>query len=197
MHEILHEMKRRAGRVGMWRVLLSPAVLAGGLTSDRVAGADARKLSGVQIRARLAGMQLTDEVHYRFVYEREGTLRSYGMGTKKIGKWSIEKDELCLWFGEHDDGCYAVKVRGERLELIPSGIGGALDGICSFRRWRSRDPANVTGRHPISAVQSATGDPASLDARASRGQLSGDYRAALPGRRDHSRRRRPSSRVRS
>ncbi|WFU74797.1 hypothetical protein [Bradyrhizobium sp. CB2312] len=112
-------------------MLLGLAVLAGGLTSDRVAAADARKLSGLQIKARLAGMQLTDEVHYRFVYERDGTLRSYAMGTKKIGKWSIEKDELCLWLGEHDDGCYAVTARGERLELVPSGIGGALDGSSS------------------------------------------------------------------
>ena len=105
------------------------AVLVGGLASDRVAAADARKLSGAQIRTKLAGMQLTDQVHYRFVYERDGTLRSYAMGTKKVGKWSIEKDELCLWLGENDDGCYAVTVRGERLELVPSGIGGALDGI--------------------------------------------------------------------
>ena len=29
-----------------------------------------QKLSGTQIRAKFAGMQLTDEVHYRLVYER-------------------------------------------------------------------------------------------------------------------------------
>jgi hypothetical protein len=45
-----------------------------------------RKLSGHQIRAKLAGMQLTGEVHYRFVYDRDGTLRSYSMGVKKVGK---------------------------------------------------------------------------------------------------------------
>ncbi|MGY4312254.1 hypothetical protein [Bradyrhizobium sp. JR3.5] len=85
-------------------------VVASGLTSlevDYVAAAEARKLSGAQIRAKLAGMQLTDEVHYRYVYERHGTLRSYSMGTTKVGKWSVEKDELCLRLGENDDGCYA------------------------------------------------------------------------------------------
>ncbi|WP_431014884.1 hypothetical protein [Bradyrhizobium pachyrhizi] len=105
------------------------AVAVGGLTSDRAAAADARKLLGAQIRTRFTGMQLTDEVHYRFVFERDGTLRSYSMGTKKVGKWSIEKDELCLWLGENDDGCYALTLRGERLELVPSGIGVAFDGI--------------------------------------------------------------------
>ena len=50
---------------------------------------NARKLSGAQIRTRMIGMQLTDEVHYRFVYERDGTLRSYSMGVKKVGKWTV------------------------------------------------------------------------------------------------------------
>ena len=103
-----------------------------GLTVVASAGASAenvRKLSGAQIRARLAGMQLTDEVHYRLVYERDGTLRSYSMGTKKVGKWSVEKDELCLRLGDNDDGCYTVTLRGERFEMAPSGVGLAFDGI--------------------------------------------------------------------
>jgi hypothetical protein len=91
--------------------------------------ADAKKLLGAQIRARLPGMQLTDEVHYRFVYERDGTLRSYSMGVKKTGKWAVEKDELCLYFGEPDDGCYAVTTSGERIEMTPTGLGGTIDGI--------------------------------------------------------------------
>lgn len=43
------------------------------LDADFVAAESFRKLSGAQIRAKLAGMQLTDEVHYRFVYDRDGT----------------------------------------------------------------------------------------------------------------------------
>lgn len=38
-------------------------------------------------------MQLTDEVHWRYVYDRDG----YSMGMKKVGKWAVEKDELCLY----------------------------------------------------------------------------------------------------
>jgi len=51
------------------------------------------------------------------------------MGVKKIGKWRVEKDELCLDFAEIDDSCYRVTLSGDRIELMPTGLGGALDGI--------------------------------------------------------------------
>ena len=108
--------------------VLAAATLSFALTSP-VAAEHPRKLSGSEIRTKLAGMQLTDEVHYRFVYERGGTLRSYAMGVKKTGKWTVEKDELCLYLGETEDGCYAVTSNGERIEMTPSGLGGMIDGI--------------------------------------------------------------------
>jgi hypothetical protein len=88
-----------------------------------------RKLSGAQIRAKLAGMQLTDEVHYRFVYDRDGTFRSYAMGVKKVGKWVVRKDELCLYLQEPDDGCYEVSLAGRTVEMKPTGLGGTIDGV--------------------------------------------------------------------
>lgn len=94
-----------------------------------VAAETLQKLSGAQIRARFAGMQLTDEVHWRYAYDRDGRLRSYSMGTKKIGKWAIEKDELCLYLNEPDDGCYEVSLSGERIEMKPSGVGLTLEGV--------------------------------------------------------------------
>ncbi|WP_314949954.1 hypothetical protein [Bradyrhizobium cosmicum] len=105
---------------------------AGGLVSFHAGFAAAKgmqTLTGEQIRARFAGKQLTDEVHYRFVYDPDGTLRSYSMGAKKIGKWRVEEDELCLDLGERDDGCYRVTLSGQRIELMPTGLGGPLDGI--------------------------------------------------------------------
>jgi len=88
-----------------------------------------QRLSGVQIRAKFTGMQLTDEVHWRYVYDRDGTLRSYSMGTKKVGKWAIEKDELCLYLKEPDDGCFEVSLSGKRIEMKPSGLGLTLEGV--------------------------------------------------------------------
>ena len=94
-----------------------------------VAAEDLRKLSGAQVRAKFAGMQLTDEVHYRLVYERDGTLRSVAMGVKKRGKWVIDKDQLCLYLQEPDDGCYDVTLSGKTFTLTPAGLGSPLDGI--------------------------------------------------------------------
>ena len=88
-----------------------------------------QKLSGAQIRSKFAGMQLTDEVHWRYVCGRDGTLRSYSMGTKKVGKWEVEKDELCLYIGETDDGCFEVSLSGKRIEMKPSGLGLTLEGV--------------------------------------------------------------------
>jgi hypothetical protein len=88
-----------------------------------------RKLTGKQIWAGFAGMQLTDEVHYRLVYERDGTLRSTALGVKKRGKWSIEKDQLCLYLQEPDDGCYDVARSGNTFTLTPAGLGLPMDGI--------------------------------------------------------------------
>ena len=110
------------------------AVLAGigslvALDAGFVAAESLQKLSGAQIRAKFAGMQLTDEVHYRLVYERNGTLRSVALGVKKRGKWVIDKDQLCLYLQEPDDGCYDVAFSGKTFTLTPAGLGSTLDGI--------------------------------------------------------------------
>jgi len=79
------------------------AVLAGigslvALDAGFVAAENLKKLSGAQIRAKLSGKEVTDEVHYRDVYEHDGTLRSYSMGSKKRGKWTIQGDDLASIF---------------------------------------------------------------------------------------------------
>lgn len=88
-----------------------------------------KRLSGPQIRAKFAGMQLTDEVHYREVYERDGTVRSYSMGSKKIGKWFVHSDELCIDLPESGGGCFEVMAAGTNFVLTPKGLGLPLEGI--------------------------------------------------------------------
>lgn len=108
------------------------AALVGGLvTLDAgfVAAESVRTLTGGQLRAAFTGKQLTDEVHYRFVYDSDGTLRTYSMGAKQVGKWRIQKDEICLYIKNMEDGCYRVTQSGKRFELKPTGLGGSLDGI--------------------------------------------------------------------
>ena len=56
------------------------------------------KLTGGQIRTKLAGMELTDNVHWRDFYQRNGTVMSTSMGRKRTGKWLVEDDQLCIEF---------------------------------------------------------------------------------------------------
>ncbi len=116
----------------MKRLVTTLVAAALGFTSFQVktlAAENSRKLSGGQIREKFAGMQLTDGVHFRDVYNRDGKLRSYSMGTERVGKWFIEKNTLCAYFNEPDDGCYEVLVSGDRVEMKPSGLGLSIEGI--------------------------------------------------------------------
>jgi hypothetical protein len=114
---------------GLAVMLAAAALCPVSLETGAVAAEVFQKLSGSQIRAKLAGMQLTDEVHWRDVYDRDGTLRSYSNGTEKVGKWAVEKDQLCVYFKEPDDGCYEVSLSGERIEMKPTGLGLSIEGI--------------------------------------------------------------------
>src|SRR6516225_702953 len=57
-----------------------------------------QKLTGGQIRAKLTGVELTDNVHWRDLYQRNGTVMSTSMDRKRTGKWRVESDQLCIEF---------------------------------------------------------------------------------------------------
>ena len=82
-----------------------------------------QKLSGAQIRAKIAGMELTDEVHWREFYARNGTVTSSSMGRKRTGKWRVEKDQLCIEFDKDPPAkCYEVWMSGKKVELRREGL---------------------------------------------------------------------------
>ena len=81
-----------------------------------------QKLTGAQIRAKFAGMELTDEVHWSDLYERNGTVLSSSMGRKRTGKWRVEKDELCVEFENEFEKCYEVRLSGRKVELRGEGL---------------------------------------------------------------------------
>ena len=49
-------------------------------------------------------MEITDEVHWGDVFERNGTPSSYSMSRKSIGTWKVQKDDLCVDRGKDDGG---------------------------------------------------------------------------------------------
>jgi len=82
-----------------------------------------QKLTGRQIRAKLAGMELTDNVHWRDFYQRHGTVMSTSMGRKRTGKWLVEDDQLCIEFEKEPiPTCYDVWLSGKQVELRREGL---------------------------------------------------------------------------
>jgi hypothetical protein len=53
-------------------------------------------LKAKQIRARVVGKDISDDVHWSEYYRKDGALISMDMGTKQIGTWKIQGDKLCM-----------------------------------------------------------------------------------------------------
>ncbi len=99
-------------------------------TLDTLAVEQFKRISGPQIRAKFSGMEMTDEVHWRDAYQRDGSFKSRSMGRMRIGKWQVQKDELCLDVGPGtDSGCYEVWILGSAVELRPAGLGLPVQGV--------------------------------------------------------------------
>jgi len=89
-----------------------------------------QKLTGAQIQAKFAGMELTDEAHWGEVFELNGTLTITSMGHKSAGKWRIQKDQLCLDTGnEPGGGCYEVWLSGRNVELRNQASSTPLEAV--------------------------------------------------------------------
>jgi hypothetical protein len=112
----------------MKRVVLALLV---GATIGASAGAEEnlQKLTGAQIRAKIAGMELTDQIHWRDLYERNGRVTSSSMGRKRTGTWRVEKDQLCVEYDKEPPAkCYDVWSSGKKVELRGEGLL-PLDGV--------------------------------------------------------------------
>src|SRR5882757_3632845 len=110
--------------------LLAAAVLCAFAVGTRAESAEKfQKLTGAQIQAKVAGMEITDETHWADVFAGNGTLTSYSMGRKSNGKWRVQKDELCIDRGKDDGGCYQVWLLGKKVELRREGSTLPLEGV--------------------------------------------------------------------
>ena len=78
-------------------------------------------LKGSEIRTRFAGMELTDSVHWAYVFARDGRTTSFSMGKPGAGTWRIQKDELCFAGGPGVPGCYQVWMSGQSIQLRREG----------------------------------------------------------------------------
>jgi hypothetical protein len=107
------------------------AALLIGLAFGPSAGAEEKlqKLTGAQIRGKITGMELTDEIHWRELYARNGSVTGSSMGRKRTGKWRVEKDQLCVEYDKEPPAkCYDVWSSGKKVELRGEGLL-PLDGV--------------------------------------------------------------------
>jgi hypothetical protein len=88
-----------------------------------------RPLKGKDIKARFAGMEFTDDVHWADVFGRDGRISSFSMGKKSTGKWRVEKDQLCIARQSEEERCYQVSVAGNSVQLREPGVEVFLDGV--------------------------------------------------------------------
>ena len=80
-----------------------------------------RQIKGPEIKARLTAMELTDGVHWAYVFGRDGRTKSFSLGKPGAGAWSVQKDELCLTGGPGEPGCYQVWMSGQSVQLRREG----------------------------------------------------------------------------
>jgi len=76
-----------------------------------------RHLTGREIAARFTGMELTDEVHWAYGFERGGRLNIFSMGRPGTGAWKVDRNELCLDRPSDEARCYEVWVSGQNVQL--------------------------------------------------------------------------------
>jgi len=102
---------------------LATAILAAVVFATQAAAEEKfQKLAGGQIRAKIAGMEISDQVHWREVYDRSGRVTSMSMGRKRTGKWRVEKDQLCIELEKDPVNCYDVLVSGKKVKLQREGL---------------------------------------------------------------------------
>src|SRR3954471_2746439 len=103
---------------------ITTALLVTGLSllSVRLHAADAyRALKSPEIKARFAGMELTDGVHWSYVFGPNGRTKSFSLGKPGAGTWRVQKDELCLTGGASESGCHQVWMAGQSVQLRREG----------------------------------------------------------------------------
>jgi len=98
----------------MGTMRLAAAVVLLALTAGPAPAGEAfRRLSASEIRARLVGKEVTDEVHWAYRFEPGGRLDVVSLGRAHTARWRLAKDGLCLEAAP----CVQVWMAGNRVEF--------------------------------------------------------------------------------
>ncbi len=100
----------------------TPALLAAVLAALSLSAAAAQetseRLSGEQIRSRVIGRDITDEIHWWRYLRADGALVSIDLGREQVGRWRVEDDLLCMSEeSAAETECFQVWVRDDKVTL--------------------------------------------------------------------------------
>jgi hypothetical protein len=95
-----------------------------------------RQLNGREIKARLTGMEFSDDVHWTHVFGQDGRMQSVSMGRKSTGTWRVERDELCLEREREERRCYRVWASGRTVQLREPGTDVYEEGTAQKPQQR-------------------------------------------------------------
>jgi hypothetical protein len=103
----------------VWKIRLTVAVT---LTIVVAVPANAHEkfemLKSKQIRARVVGKDISDDVHWSEYYRKDRALISTDMGTKQTGTWKIQGDKLCKSKEKTKPlTCYELWMSGNNISL--------------------------------------------------------------------------------
>lgn len=108
----------------MSRRIVGLAVLALALavpdraTAQQGQAPDFRQLRAAQIRTRLVGRDMTDDYHWSQHFRRDGVLEVSDLGRRRVGRWRLDGDRLCLQRPpETAFDCAMVWIRGDEIAL--------------------------------------------------------------------------------
>ena len=111
-------------------------VIAAAVASPSQAADAYRKLSAGEIRSKIAGMEITDEVHWAELFNRDGTYTMWSMAKKFTGKWLVKDGALCLDSGREAPNCKEVWISGNKIEFRQPG-GIVFEGVLKKQEPRT------------------------------------------------------------
>ena len=119
-----------SGKTGARRMAAAVGVVLMMRSSRAQGAAPFVKLNAAEIRATLVGMDFTDEIHWAIQHFRDGSVKSFHMGTGDTGRWRFEKDVFCVDYVKAQPECHEVWRSGPALQLRRAHDGSVyLEGI--------------------------------------------------------------------
>src|SRR4051812_14944827 len=86
------------------------------------------RLKAADIRRSLVGKSQSDNVHWSFRYNANGTVTGMSMDRKVESRWRLAGDELCETERAQPETCYEVWRRKNEVQLRPRGVGLPVEG---------------------------------------------------------------------